>query len=299
MDAKCNSSTGKNPAADTGRSAHHGSVCEMENSLSSCRNNYQFKKEIINPENIHHIQIMKSLSLNLNLNAWQYRLISVISPRLSAMAISICLIHSIVPAMSHSVWIEANGEKNAVVIRFGEFDEDYESTPGYLDVLDPLKVYTIPEGGEPVKLEFQMFEDGYNVHGGMPENIFVETAFPVMSRAGSPGVHPHFYARYIDGFSKKVHPQMTMDIVPTGNKNEVQVFFKGRPLAQVKLNLYTPEANDAEYVTDDEGKVSISCDETGLYMLKIARHREERSGFSRGVIYDYESHNCSLTWNNK
>ncbi|MCD8535907.1 MAG: DUF4198 domain-containing protein [Verrucomicrobia bacterium] len=242
---------------------------------------------------------MNSSSLNLNLNPWHYRIILMIISRMSAVALTLCLLSAIVPAMAHSIWIETNAEKDGVVIRFGEFDEDYETTPGYLDVLDPLKVYTITDDGEPGKLEFQMFEEGYHVHGGMPENIFVETDFPVMSRAGSPGVHPHFYARYIDGFSKKVHPQMTMDIVPTGNSNEVQVFFKGRPLAQVKLNLYTPEANDAEYVTDEEGKVTVSCDETGLYMLKVSRHREERSGFSRGVFYKFESHNCSLTWNNK
>ena len=89
---------------------------------------------------------------------------------------------------------------------------------------------------------------------------------------------------------------MTLDIVPTGEPGQVRVYFRNEPLTGVELTLFTPEANDQDPVSDEEGRVQFECDEEGLFMLKVGRHRESRVGFFQGVKFDAVSHNCSLTW---
>ena len=46
-------------------------------------------------------------------------------------------------SLAHSVYFEMN-EKDQVIIRFGEFGDDYEESPGYLDSLDCQGIQGIP-----------------------------------------------------------------------------------------------------------------------------------------------------------
>lgn len=202
-------------------------------------------------------------------------------------------------ADGHSVWVEEYSEDTSrLVIRFGEFDDSYEESPGYLDALDAFKIYsdTGEDGGEPVKVAVSSLKDGYVLNEPTEYGVLVQTGFPVMARSGGPAVRPNFYARWIADPSKEHKPKMNLDIVPVGVHGEFRVYFQGKPLPGVVVNIYSPEANDVELTSDDQGIIRYKSDEKGLFMAKVGRFREERAGFERGVAYVKESHNCSVTW---
>ncbi len=197
---------------------------------------------------------------------------------------------------AHSVWMEIPESGDGLVARFGEFDDSYEETPGYLDSLDPLKIYAETGEENPTRVDFTQMKNGYGLGKLAHRTVIIQTGFPVMARGGGPAVRPYFYARWIPDPKQAASPKMNLDIVPTGEAGEFRVFFRGNPLSGVTVMVYTPEANDLELTTDENGGIRFQSDEKGLFMMKVGRHREERSGFERGVAYDKESHNCSVTW---
>ena len=199
------------------------------------------------------------------------------------------------PAFAHSVWIEpdSNGE---MVARFGEFGDDPETSPGYLDSLDPVVAWEQTANDEIKPIKVTLKKDGFDLPPSPKGAVQSQTGFPIMTRGSSPARKPHFYARWAPSCGKAAAPAMTLDIVPTGKPGEVRVFFRNKPLPGVELTLYTPEANDQELKSDKDGLVHFTSTEKGLFMLKVGRYREERAGFDRGSLFRLVSHNCSLTW---
>ncbi len=199
------------------------------------------------------------------------------------------------PALAHSVYLEpdSNGE---LVARFGQFGDDPETSPGHLDSLDAVVAWEQAAEGEIKPVKATLKEDGFDLTASPKGVVQVQTAFPIMTRGSSPARKPHFYARWAPDFDEAATPAMTLDIVPTGKPGKVRVFFRNQPLPGVDLTLYTPEANDQELKSDENGFVQFKSTEKGLFMLKVGRHREERAGFDRGTLFHLVSHNCSLTW---
>src|SRR5690606_27095119 len=86
--------------------------------------------------------------------------------------------------------------------------------------------------------------DGYLLEGASAKSSAqLETGFTVMGKAGNPekpARKPYFYARWhalTEGAGK---PALNFDLVPTGEKGKVCVYFRGKPLAGVKVKLYPP-----------------------------------------------------------
>lgn len=200
-------------------------------------------------------------------------------------------------SLAHSVYFEMN-ENDQVVIRFGEFGDEYEESPGYLDSLDSIHAWKINGEGQLEVLEPKKQKQGFTIDAKPMDSVSAHSGFPVMTRGSSPARKPFFYARWAHDFKKKEVPRLNLDLVPTGKVGEVQVYFRNKPLAGVKATLFTPEANDQELTADENGIFQFDTDpnEKGLYMLKIGRFREELAGFDRGAFYILTSHNCSLTW---
>ena len=196
---------------------------------------------------------------------------------------------------AHSVYIEPN-EDGELIARFGEFGDDPETSPGFLDQLDGMTAWTIQEKKKPVLLQPEKKKDRFNLSLSSRHDAEVQTGFPIMTRGSSPARKPHFYARWTPSLAKPADPAMTLDIVPTGNEGEARVFFRNKPLAGVELTLFTPDANDQDLKSDADGFVRFKSDEKGLFMLKLGRYREDRVGFDRGKLHQLVSHNCSLTW---
>ena len=199
----------------------------------------------------------------------------------------------------HSVYFDEN-KNSEIKLRFGEFQDEYEESPGYLDSLDAINAWKINDKNEPEKLDIEKQKNGFSLTAHNSDNIAAQTGFPVMSRTDQPR-KPYFYARWCADFKSKSIPTLTLDIVPNGQVGEVKVFFRGKPLTGIKLNLYTPEYDKIELISDKNGIVLFkdNIKSKGIYMLKIARYSESISGFDQGKLYKIISHNCSLNWNEK
>lgn len=196
---------------------------------------------------------------------------------------------------AHSVYIESDKD-GKLILRFGEFGSDPETSPGFLDSLDEITAWHWPDGAQPAAIELTKGKDRFSTGVPRTEGIQAETGFPIMTRGGSPPRKPFFYARWIPSLDAKGEPALTLDIVPTGTPGEARVVFRNKPLAGVTVTRYTPEANDKELTSDENGVIRFQSDEKGLHMVKVGRYREDRAGFDRGGLHELVGHNCSLTW---
>ena len=213
---------------------------------------------------------------------------------------SILLINLIqLSSYGHSVYFDEN-KNSEIKIRFGEFQDEYEESPGYLDSLDTVSAWKINEKKEPEILETEKQMNGFSINAINSDNIAAQTGFPIMSRQDN-ARKPYFYARWCPNFKRKSTPSLTLDIVPNGKAGEVKVFFRGKTLSGIKLKLYSPDYDEVELVSDKNGLVVFkdTLKSKGIYMLKIARYSEKVSGYDQGKLYEIISHNCSLSWNQK
>ena len=199
--------------------------------------------------------------------------------------------------LAHSVYFEAM-EDGQLVIRFGQFGDDYEESPGFLDSLDAIYCWKIGEENKPQALNPKKGNQGFSIEAKESDTTSAHSGFIIMTRGSSPARKPYFYARWAPDLKQKAEPTLTLDLTPTGVSGEVQAFFRQKPLIGAKATLYTPEANDQELTADEKGIFTFKTnpEEKGLYMLKIGRHREDLAGFDRGTAFELSSHNCSLTW---
>ncbi len=226
-------------------------------------------------------------------------------------------------AHAHEVWIEDTPE-GQLVVRFAEYGDKFEQSPGPLDALTLPFAWT-PSTAADLKAEVSKVagnapsREARDILEGQVKNFVVqkksdhfllveaapgqvaqiETGFTVMGKPGNPekpARKPYFYARWQPAGSGAGQPGLNFDIVPTGQRGEARVYFRGQPLAGVKLKLYPPAEAEQELVSDAEGLVRFKADKPGLYLLAGARHRETIPGFFGGKPFDVTSHNCSLAW---
>lgn len=248
----------------------------------------------------------------------------------SLFAISTLALTTLLPrASAHEVWIEDTPE-GKLVVRFAEYGEKYEQSPGALDALTlpfawtaaasvlekdsqkpaasiapgaPAREQRDIRAGQVTAFEVQKKSDNFllvNADPAKPAQI--ETGFTVMGKQGDsekPARKPNFYARWEPAGLVAGTPALNFDLVPTGQAGEVGLYFRGKPIAGVKVKLYPPAEAEQELTTDDKGFVHFTATKPGLYLLAAARYREDVSGFFGGKGYDVTSHNCSLAWRQK
>ncbi len=223
---------------------------------------------------------------------------------------------------AHEVWIEDTPE-GQLVVRFAEYGEKFEKSPGALDALTLPFAWTPATGGKPKEagehaagaaareerdiqagkveaFEVQKKADGFLLtHADASKPAQIETGFTVMGTAGDPekpARKPFFYARWHPPGAGAGQPALNFDLVPTGASGKVCVYFRGKPLPGVKVKLYPPAEAEQELVSDAEGMIQFSAAKPGLYLLAAAHQREAIAGFFGGKAYDAISHNCSLAW---
>jgi hypothetical protein len=196
--------------------------------------------------------------------------------------------------LAHEVWIEdtPNGQ---LVVRFAEFGDEYEKSPGSLDSLSLPAASTPGDGAKPKPLTVEKKADHFLIAGAVPgAAAHIETTFAVMGE--KPARKPIFYARWQPMGTGPAKPALTFDIVPTGQPGEARVMFRGKQLAGAKVNAYLPGGEDAELTADADGLVRVAVEKPGLYLLVGKAQREAQDGFWGGRAYDTLSHNCSLAW---
>jgi hypothetical protein len=225
-------------------------------------------------------------------------------------------------ASAHEVWIEDTPE-GKLVMRFAEYGDSFEKSPGALDSLTlpfawkpaaPAKEPAPATGtetagsreeraireGKVEAFDVQKKADHFLLVGAEPAKAAqAETGFTVMGNAGDPSKparKPYFYARWHPAGAGEAKPALNFDIVPTGKAGEACVYLRGKPLAGVKVTFYPPAEAEKELTSDEAGIIRFTATKPGLYMLAAARQREVTSGFFGGKGYDAVSHNCSLSW---
>lgn len=209
---------------------------------------------------------------------------------------------STLTSRAHEVWMEENAT-GQLVLRFGEFGESVEESPGHLDGLDAPNVWSIGKDG---RVETQKQKDGYLLPGiDARKPLLVEAGYAVMAgrepadaAAKKPGRKPIFYARWhVPGTEAK--PALNFDIVPTGKEGEFCVYFRGKPTPEIEVTAFLPDGKTQDLKTDKAGLVSFSAPQPGLYMLKCKHQREDIPGFSGGLPYMQVSHNTATVWRQK
>ena len=209
-------------------------------------------------------------------------------------------------------------------MRFAEYGDKYEQSPGALDALTLPFAWTPAEAadskalaasvsgkapaaearaildGQVKTFEVQKKSDHFLLLDAAKDKVVqIETGFTVMGKPGNPekpARKPYFYARWHPVAAGTGQPALNFDIVPTGKQGEARVYFRGKPLGGVKLKLYPPAEAEQELTADAEGFVHFKATKPGLYLLAGARYREDITGFFGGKPFDVTSHNCSLAW---
>jgi hypothetical protein len=160
--------------------------------------------------------------------------------------------------------------------------------------------WTSEAEGKVTPFEVQKKNDHFLLASASPsEAAQIETGFAVMGKPGNPekpARKPYFYARWHVAGSAPAVPALIFDLVPTAAAGEVTVFFRGKPLAGVKVKFHPPEGEEQELTSDEGGRIRFTASKPGLYMMAAAHQRESTPGFSGGKPYDAVSHNCSLAW---
>lgn len=200
-----------------------------------------------------------------------------------------------ISADAHDVWIEDTPDHH-LVIRFGEFGDELETSPGYLDNLSLPQAWTKNGSTDPIAFEVQKQTNSFLLVGASITNMAAaETAYQVLSATNKPSRLPLFYARWQPAGAGAGIPTLTFDLVPQDKPGDIRVYFRGKPLANETVSAYGPNDFEKELKTDADGFVRFTLSTSGFYLFTCNHFREERFGYSAGRPYDLVSHNASLT----
>lgn len=201
-------------------------------------------------------------------------------------------------ASAHSVWIEELPE-GKLCVRFAEWGEDFEKSPGHLDSFTQVSGWTPGEKGAPNLFDVQKKSDQFFLEkADASKPAFAQAYFTVRKlHDDKPARSPIFYCRWQPEGAGAQKPALTMDIVPTEKAGEAQVYFRGKPLGNTEVEIFVPGGDGEKVKTDADGKVAVKdLSKPGPYMITIARYSEELPGFFNGVPFNITSHSASLYW---
>lgn len=202
-------------------------------------------------------------------------------------------------ASAHSLWIEELPDAAGVGVRFAEWGEDFEVSPGHLDSFVQVSGWTLDDKGEPQIFEVSKKKDHFLL-GKLPAGkaAFAQAQFTVRKlHEDKPARAPIFYCRFQPEGAGEGKPSLTLDIVPTGKPGEARVYFRGKPLPDVEIGLHAPGQDQQKLKADGEGFVRVAdLSKPGPYLLTVARYSEDLPGFFNGVPFGITSHSASLYW---
>jgi hypothetical protein len=201
----------------------------------------------------------------------------------------------VISAGAHDVWIEDTPDHH-LVIRFGEFGDEVETSPGYLDALTQPQAWTKTNGPGPIAFEIQKQTNSFLLVGASSTNMAAaETAFQVLSAKDKPARFPIFYARWQPAGAGPGTPILTFDLVPQKKPGDIRVYFRGQPVEDETISAYGPDDFQTELKTDSYGIVHFDLKKPGFYLFTCNHYRETQFGYAGGRPYDLVSHNASLT----
>lgn len=218
--------------------------------------------------------------------------------RASALAASL-LGAALLPASAgaHQIWLEQNGQHASVY--FGEFGDNLrEASPGLLDKFSFRQVSLVtPAGSKALKASKQAGAFALDGKVAPGETIAVEeNSYPGWENKKDGKVTYAIWtpaARLVADHSAQ-KPSLTLDLVPTGTPGQFQVSYRGKPLADVKVNAVVQSGWSREAWSDKQGLVSFPLPWQGTYVLEV--HHEDKTGGERdGKRYEQASYVTTLS----
>jgi len=226
-----------------------------------------------------------------------------------ALALSLALLAA-TQVQAHFVWlaIEAGESgKPTAKVYFAEQAETDDAA--LLDKITHVQVRTRGADGklssEPLKLTKQVDKDG----GGalvaeVPEGttgLSGTIEYGVLERRGEV-FQLNYHGSYADSstpdFGKNaVDASLPMQVVPhlAGEKSQVEVLWKGKPLAGSEVVVVDTTGKQHEAVkTDDSGRATIDLSKPGLYSIR-AKWVEDKKGEHDGKTFEKANHYSTLT----
>jgi hypothetical protein len=200
--------------------------------------------------------------------------------RTIALAAAVALSLVAAPAAAHQIWIEQDAK--GARLYFGEFGANLrEDSPGLLDKFVQLSARLITSTGEKaVALAKNAVAYALAERAAKGQSLVAEeTGYPSWEeKEGKKAIKTVWTpaARYIADFSVQA-PLLTLDIVPTGKPGELQVIFRGKPLAEVELELIAASGWERRITTSAEGKVTVATPWKGNY-LAVVHHTDKTAG---------------------
>jgi hypothetical protein len=141
------------------------------------------------------------------------------TPLLTVATLSLTLL----TAQAHSVWIEKLPD-GQLAVRFAEWGEEFETSPGHLDSFDQVSASTVANEGKPQAFEVSKKPDHFLIQsssGNQP--TFAQLHFTVRKlHADKPARAPIFYCRWQPEGAGAGTPALTMDLVPTDKLGEAR-----------------------------------------------------------------------------
>lgn len=202
-----------------------------------------------------------------------------------------------VTSFAHSVWIEELPD-GQLCVRFAEWGEDFETSPGHLDSFAAVSGWTLTDDGQPELFEVTKKSDQFFLgKASSSRPAFAQAPFTVRKlHEDKPARAPIFYCRWQPENGGAGKPAMTLDIVPTGKPGEARVYFRGKPQGGVEVTLHAP-GGEQKLTADADGFVRVAdLSKSGPYLLAIGRYSEELPGYFNGVPFGITSHSASLYW---
>ena len=211
---------------------------------------------------------------------------------------------------AHFVWLAiepAESGKPTARVYFAELAETDDAA--LLDKIAHVQVHARGADGkassEPLKLTKQVDKDG----GGswtaeVPEGTSALSGtikYGVLERRGEV-FQLNYHASYADttspDFGKhSVDPSLPMQVVPhlVGEKSQVEVLWKGKPLAGSEVIVIDPAGKEHDAVkTDEGGRVAVAMSKPGLYSIR-AKWVADEKGREGDKSFEKANHYSTLT----
>ena len=185
-------------------------------------------------------------------------------------------------AQAHQIWIEQDA--TGARLYLGEFADNLrESSPGMLDkFVQPTASLITAKCEQPAALSKQANSFAIAARAIPGESLVAqELGYPSWERKQGEKVERHVWvpaARWVGDFAART-PHLTLDLVPTGQPGQFQVFYKGQPLPEAKVDVVAASGWSREVQADKSGLISVALPWKSAYALE-AKHTD-KSGFER------------------
>lgn len=191
-------------------------------------------------------------------------------------------------AQAHQIWIEQDAAGARLYL--GEFGDNLrETSPGMLDKFTQTSAKLLTAKGEQaVALDKQASGFVIKTRAIAGESIVgQELGFPSWERKQGDKIERHVWvpaARWVGDFAARA-PLLTLDLVPTGQPGQFQVFYKGQPLPEAKVEVVAASGWSREVHADKSGLISVGLPWKSAYALE-AKHTDKGGVERAGQKFD-------------